>query len=50
MSIEEICRATGMKILKEICQANYEKRIVEKGSFSPTNDHIVTGTQVRDPG
>ena len=50
VSIEEICRATGMKILKEIRRENFEKSIVEKGSLLPTNDHIETGTQVRAPG
>ena len=50
MSIDEICRATGLKILKEIRQENFEKSIVEKRSLLPINDHIETGTQVRAPG
>ena len=50
MSIEEICRATGRKILKEIRLENFEKSIVEKGPLLPTNNHIETGTQVRAPG
>ena len=50
LSIEDICRATGRIILKEIRRENFEKSIVEKGSLLPTNDHIETGTQVRAPG
>ena len=50
MSIEDICRATGLKIFKEIRPENIEISIVEKGSLLPTNDHIETGTQVRAPG
>ena len=50
MSIDDICRATGRTILKEICQENFEKSIVEIGSLLLTNDYIETGTQVRAPG
>ena len=50
VSIEDICRATGRIILKEIRWENFEKSIVEKGSLLPTNDHIETGTQVRALG
>ena len=50
VSIENICRATGKKIQKEIRLENFEKSIVEKGSLLPTNDHIETGTKVRAPG
>ena len=50
VSIEDICRATGRKILKEIRRENFEKSIVEKGSVLPTNDHIETGTHVRAAG
>ena len=45
MSIEDICRAIGRTILKEICLENFEKSIVEKGSPLPTNDNIETGTR-----
>ena len=48
--IEDTYRATGRKMLKEIRRENFEKRIVEKGSLLPTNDHIETVTQVRAPG
>ena len=50
MSIEDICRATGRKILKEIRSENSEKNILEKGSLLPRNDNIETGTQVQAPG
>ena len=50
MSIEDICRATGRKILKEIRSENSEKNILEKGSLLPRYDHIETGTQVQAPG
>ena len=50
MSIEDIYRATGRKIFKEIRRENFEKSIIEKGSLLPINDHIETGTQVRAPG
>ena len=50
MSIEDIYRATGRKILKEIRRENFEKSIVEKGSLLPTNDHIETGTKFELPG
>ena len=33
MSIEDIYRATGKKIIKEIRQENFEKSIVEKSHF-----------------
>ena len=49
VSVQEICRATGMNISKEIRLENFEKSIVEKGSLLPTNEHIETGTQVRAP-
>ena len=42
VSIEDICRATGRKILKEIRREHFEKSIVEKGSLLPTIDHIET--------
>ena len=50
MSMEDICRATGRTILKEIRREGFERSIVEKGSLFPTNDHIETGTQVRALG
>ena len=49
VSIEEICRGTGMNISKEIRRENFETSIVEKVSLLPKNDHIETGTQVRAP-
>ena len=50
VSIEDICRATGRTILKEIRRENFEKSIVERRSLLPTNNRLETGTQVRAPG
>ena len=50
VSIEDICRATGRITLKEILWANFEKNIVEKGSFLLTSGHFETGSQGRAPG
>ena len=50
MSIEDICRASGRTILKEIRKGNFEKSIVEKGSLLFTNVHIETGSEVQPPG
>ena len=50
VSIKDICRATGRKILKEIRRENSEKNILEKGWLLPRNERIETCTQVRAPG
>ena len=47
VSREDTYRASGKKILKEIRREKFEKSNVEKGTLSPTNEHIETGTKVR---